>query len=124
MASPEYSRVFVAEGTIPAYSIVKMGAADFGALQATAVTESFLGVTGEIAAASGERVDVVVDGPAFVLAGGTITRGDYLTSDSSGRAITAAPSAGVNNEIIGKAYQSAVVGDVFEASIEIGKIQG
>ena len=82
-----------AEGAINAYSIVKPGASG-GVLQAGAATDKLLGVTTEIAAASGDNCDVQVEGVVLVKAGGAIAAGDPLTSDASGNAVTAAPAAG------------------------------
>lgn len=56
---------------------------------------------------NGSYVSVVVLGTAIVEAGGTITTGDNLTSDSLGRAIVA--SAGT--EINGRALNSAETGE-------------
>ena len=113
-----------AEGAINKYSIVKFGANDYGVLQAGASTDKILGVTTEIAAASGEPCDVITDGFASLALGGTVTRGDWLTSDASGNAVTAAPSTGVNAQVVGKALQSGVAGDVIEVLVEVGVIQG
>jgi hypothetical protein len=112
-----------AEGSIAAYTIVK-GTATGGVLQAAAVGDKLLGVTTDIAAVTGENCDVVINGPTFVKAGGTIAIGDVLTSDASGQAVVAAPSAGTNNRIIGTALEIAASGDVFRASILAGSFQG
>ena len=126
MARPDFDSIlpFTAEGAIVAYSIVKFGSNDFGALQAAASTDKLAGITTEIDAASGERVDVQTDGTAFLKINGTVTRGDWITSDASGLGVTAAPATGVNAEVVGKALQSGVAGDVIEVLIEIGRIQG
>lgn len=113
-----------AEGTIAAYTIVKVGAADHGALAAAAVSDKIIGVAGSVGAASGERVDVIMSGIATVLYGGTVARGDVLTTDSSGRAVTAAPAAGTNNRTIGIAQISGVVGDLGAVNIALGAFQG
>ena len=52
-------------------------------------------------------------GVVEVTAGGTIKAGDPVTSDSSGQAIKAAPNAGVTVNVVGRAYEDAVSGDVF-----------
>lgn len=113
-----------AEGVIAAFTLVKPGAADMGVLAAAAVSDKIIGVSTDIAAASGERCDVILDGVADVLYGGTVTRGDPLTSDASGRAVTAAPGAGTNNSIIGRALISGVVGDIGQCIVSIGIMQG
>jgi len=97
-----------AEGSIIAYSIVKEGASDFGALQAAGPNDAIIGVNGEIAASSTDPVDVIRLGPAFLTAGGTITRGDRLTSDANGKAVTASESI-VQTAVVGAAAGNVTV---------------
>lgn len=123
--NPLLTKSYDAEGTIADHTIVKFGAADNGVLAATAATESLVGVTdapGDVV--SGDRVDVVQGGISDVLYGGTVTRGDLLTADASGRAVTAAPTVGVNNGVIGRAIVSGVVGDIGKVLIVPSQIQG
>lgn len=115
---------FKAEAAIAAYRIVKHGAADDQVLQGAAVGDALFGVSTDIAAAINERCDVIMDGQADVEYGGTITRGALLTSDASGRAVAAAPAAGVNNRIIGVAMVSGVLGDIGSVSLSPGSVQG
>jgi hypothetical protein len=124
VANLELIKSYNAEGAIAAYTIVKMGANDFGVAQAVAATDKLVGVTREIAAVLNEPVDVVHEGIANVKAGGPITRGDLITSDASGNAVTAAPGAGTNNRIIGFARMSGVAGDVIEVMLSLGSFQG
>ncbi len=74
--------------------------------------------------ASGERVDVIEHGIAEVEFGGTVARGDPLTADADGKAIKAAPAAGVNARIIGWAGVSVVAGDIAKVRINLSQIQG
>lgn len=111
-------------GPITANTIVKMGAADGLVVPAAAVSDAMIGVTTDIAAATADRCDVILHGVADVLYGGTVTRGDMLTSDASGRAVTAAPAAGTNNRIIGIAILSGVVGDIGQVVLSQGSTQG
>ncbi len=124
MANPGLIKTYDASGAIAAYTVVKFTTTDFQVAQAAAVGDALCGITTEVAAADTERVDVIHDGIAYVLAGGTIAAGDPLTVDSSGRAVKAAPATGVNNNCIGRARQSAVVGDVFEAIVDFFSLQG
>jgi len=121
--NPLLTKNYVAEAAISPFRIVKLGAADGQVLQAAAATDALLGVT-DLAAAVNERVDVHTHGLVDVEYGGTIARGDALTADASGRAITAAPAAGVNNRIIGFAEVAGVVGDIGKVDIAKGQIQG
>ena len=100
MANRGLIKSFTAESAVAAYRIVKHGAADTVVAQATAVTDSLLGVTSQLAGVINTRVDVVLGDSTDVEYGATVTRGDWLTTDSVGRAVTAAPAAGVNNNEI------------------------
>lgn len=107
------------------YRIAKFGSSDGVVIQGAAATDSLIGVFDIPAAAvSGNRVDVVRNGFCQVEYGGTVTRGDLLTSDSVGRAVTAAPSAGVNNRVVGTAEVSGVVGDIVFMYVSCGSVQG
>jgi hypothetical protein len=124
MPNPLLRKNYTAGGAIAARRIVKPGAADGAVLQAAAATDALIGVCGSIGPASGERVDVVKSGIAEVEFGGNVTRGDPLTSDGSGKAVTAAPGAGSNVRIIGYAEVSGVSGDIGDALIAPGVMQG
>jgi Na+-translocating ferredoxin:NAD+ oxidoreductase RnfC subunit len=67
---------------------------------------------------------VVLDGIAEVKLGGTVTRGQRLTCDSASKAVAAAPSAGVNNQIIGIALKSGVADDVIPVLLDKSTLQG
>jgi len=124
MSNLGLSKTYNAEGAIPPFTIVKPGANDFGVLQAAAATDKLIGVTTELSANANEPVDVIHEGVANIKAGGNVTRGDLVTSDANGNAVTAAPAAGTNNRIIGIARMSGVAGDVIEVLISPGSFQG
>lgn len=109
---------------IGAYLIVKPGADDATVVLATASTDALMGTNDELGRAIGENADIVKVGIAPVRFGGVVTRGDPLTSDANGRAITAAPAAGVNARIIGFAEVSAVADDIGPYLVSPGRIQG
>lgn len=124
-STPGLIKNYSAEGAVAKFRIVKFGAADGGVLQATASTEALIGVNDRIAAAvSGDRIDVVRNGLTPVEYGGTVAAGDWLTSDASGRAVAAAPGAGVNANVIGRAEIAGVVGDIGSVVVQLGRIQG
>lgn len=107
---------FEASAIIAPFKIVKFSDASATSkiAIASANTDPIAGVTGSIGAvAIGDMTDVTLSGGAKVTAGGTITAGALLTSDASGNAIVAVPTAGVFMSIIGKALEPAVAGDVF-----------
>jgi len=124
MANNGLTKSYLAEGAISANRIVKVGAADYGVLQAAAVGDKLIGISTEIDTASGERIDVVHEGIADLKLGGTVARGDLLTSDASGQGVTAAPAGGTNNRIVGMAQISGASGDIIPVLLAIGSFQG
>ncbi|MEQ1890289.1 MAG: DUF2190 domain-containing protein [Alphaproteobacteria bacterium] len=124
MTNPMLSKNYRAEAAVAKRRIVKMGATDGAVVVGAAATDLIFGVSADIDAAITERVDVHVAGIAEVEFGGTVTRGGPVTSDATGRAVAAAPGAGVNNRIIGFALVSAVVGDVAPVILSQGVMQG
>ena len=110
---------YLSQGTIPPYRIVKFGEADRTVVMAAAATDLLIGVTGRYKGnvVAGNQVDVVRDDYCEVEYGGTVTRGQALTADSSGRAIAAITTG---SRIIGYAEVSAVVGDIGWMTVELG----
>lgn len=123
LKNTELSLEQVAEATITEGQILKNGSAGLQVLPAASVSDKSIGVA-EHDAASGEGIRMQVAGRAKYKAGGTIAKGDLLTSDASGRAVTAAPAQGDNNRIIGYATESAVVNDLFSGMIYASEKQG
>lgn len=129
VSNPILTTTYTAAGTIDQYTIVKFDASDNTVVEAAAATDSLVGVAyipgvSGTQKVSGDRLEVVISGVAEVKAGGTITRGALVTSDASGQAVAAAPSAGVNNQVIGLALVSALSGDVFPVLLAPQQIQG
>lgn len=125
MRNPGLQKNYTAEAAIPAYRIVKFGAADGGVLQAAAATDKLIGVTDRLAAAAAnDRIDVIRTGIAEVQYGGTVAAGDLLTADASGRAIVATAAAGSNVRVIGVAEVAGVVDDTGSMLIVPGAFQG
>jgi hypothetical protein len=124
MNNPGLIKTFVAGAAITKRRIVKFGSSDDAVIQGAAATDSLIGVTTEVDSASGERVDVILSGAADVEFGGTIARGALLTSDSNGKAVTASPSAGANNRVIGIAAVSGVSGDIGSVILAQSSLQG
>lgn len=113
-------KTFIAAGAISEYRIVKYGAKDRDALQASAASDKFAGVAGlprGASAVTGDSIDVIKSGVADVLYGGTVAVGDFLTSDAQGRAVVAA----VGDFMIGVAQVAGVVGDLGGVHINYGK---
>ncbi|RAM63213.1 DUF2190 family protein [Herbaspirillum rubrisubalbicans] len=115
---------YAAETALAKFRIVCYGATDGSVKQAAASTDLMIGVTEGFAYAAGDRADIVRSGPAEIEFGGPVTRGQPLTSDAVGRAIAAAPAAGVNARIIGYAEVSGVLGDIGSVYVGAEMIQG
>lgn len=109
-------------GAVPANSLVKFSA-DYTVVVAAATTDLIIGVSSDIAAASGDRCDVILSGVANVVLGGTVARGEPVTADTGGVGIKAAPAAGVNARIVGYAMISGVSGDIIPVLLSQGEMQ-
>lgn len=104
---------FRAGAALPPFTIVKLGATDTDVLAAAGAGDGIIGVTGEVAAAQGERVDVHMGEIADVRFGGPVVRGvTPITSDAAGAGVAAAPAAGALARILGIPLVSAAAGDV------------
>jgi hypothetical protein len=118
------AKAFNASGAISPYRIVRITSAD-NVEQAAAVSHTLIGVNSDLTVASGERVEIMTHGIAWVEAGAAIAVGLPVTSDASGRGVAAAPAAGTNNRIIGFALEAAVAaGDQIRVLLSPGQIQG
>lgn len=124
MHNPLLTKNFIAGAAVTKRRIVKLGADDDHVIQGAAVADALIGVAAELDAAADERIDVHIAGAVEVEYGGAVTRGDPITSDATGRAVVAAPVAGVNNSVIGRAMNSGVLGDIGAVLISPGRIQG
>ena len=92
------------------YLLVKLGATAGGCLLSTANTDLIIGAI-QNKPASGEGADIPLTGTALVKAGGTLSKGAYLTADSASKAISEGTE---DKQIFGIALEDAVVDDVFE----------
>ena len=124
MATPQLIKNYTAEAAVNRFRIVQWGANDGTVKHAVLATDKSIGVIEAFGAATGERVDIVRSGIADVEYGAPVTRGDPLTADAQGRAVTAAPAPGTNNRIVGYAEVSGVLGDIGCISVNPETIQG
>jgi hypothetical protein len=122
MRNEGLQKTLIAGGTVAANRIVKFGSSDTAVVQAAAATDLLIGVSDNLGAASGEPLDIIMDGIAFVVYGGNVTRGQLLTADSDGKAVAAAPAAEGSNRIIGVAMLSGVSGDIGSVLISQGSV--
>jgi hypothetical protein len=99
------------------YCIVKADVSnDQAIVLAAAATDPVVGILVNLPKAT-KAANVQWLGSCKVIAGGTVTRGDKVTSDSSGHAITTTSSG---NTVVGIALSSAVSGDIFEILLTPG----
>jgi hypothetical protein len=103
MSNVLLAKSYLAGAAIDPSRIVVLTAADTVGL-ATTATAASIGITDEITVASGQRVDVIVAGIAWVTAGAAVTLGAPLTADAQGRAVAA---AAVGDRIVGFALEAA-----------------
>ncbi len=116
---PILTENFTAGGAINPYRICKPGAADGAAIQGAAAADKSFGISDSLGAdAVNDRVDIYTMGTVEVEYGGAVTRGDQLTSDANGKAVTAA----AGNRTIGLARISGVDGDIGLCQIAPGTV--
>lgn len=103
---------------IRAMRCVVEGAADGFGAEAVGATANIIGVSSELDTAVGERASVIMAGNiAPIIYGGTVARGDALTSDAQGRAVTTTTTGA---RIVGTAEVSGVVNDIGSVVINPG----
>jgi hypothetical protein len=125
MNNPDRIKNYIAESAIGQYRIGKFGSTDDMIVQANAASDSLIGVCCQPGgAAIGDRADMVLTGATEVEYGGSVARGDRLTTDASGRAVTASPSTGVINNIIGLAMESGIAGTIGSVLFAQSQIKG
>lgn len=118
-------KTFVASGALAHRRQVKATATEGVVALATDPTDDIIGVVDyPSGAANGERVDVVLFGPAEVEGGGAVPFGKLFTCDANGRAVVAAPAAGINNGVGGRTLATVASGDFFRAFVNPTRIQG
>lgn len=122
--NPGLTKNYTTDEAIGAHLIVKAGSADFYIGLADAATDAIIGVSELGGTAAGDNIDIIHGGIATVKLGGTVSRGDYITATTNGLGVAAAPSAGTNNQVVGKALQAGVTGDEIDVLINIQQIQG
>lgn len=123
MRNEGLQKTLIAGAAIEPNRIVKFDAAADTVIKAAAATDKMIGVADNLgASASGDRLDVIMDGIALVTYGGNVAAGDLLTSDSSGRAVAAAPAATASARVIGIAMEAGVSGDIGSVRLSPGSV--
>ena len=95
--------------------LVKLGSDSKHVTVATATSENSLGFSQTVVSVIGDAVEVaMVGGGAKMLAGGTISKGDYLMFATGGKVVTA---TGSGVKVVGQANEDAVLNDVFSGEV-------
>lgn len=115
---------YKAGADIDRYLIVKFGGDDETVVPAAAATDNLIGIGQETDVKSGDHIDVSHGLVHQVRAGGSISAGGPLTSDSAGKAVAAAPANDTNMNIIGWALSDGADGDIIPLIVAPGQIQG
>ncbi len=112
-------KTYVASGAIQPRRFIKFGANDSLAVQSGATDAgATIGVSDSLGAADTHRVEAYVQDFADVEFGGTVARGAFVKPDAQGRAV----AAGAGESYCGKAWASAVSGDITSIKIERGVV--
>ena len=92
------------------YTFMKYAGTAGQVVQAAASTDHVYGVL-QNKPKLGEAAEIRILGTSKVVSGGTVTEGDYVTSNGSGQAVTTTTT---KDHVLGIAMESAVVNDIFE----------
>lgn len=115
---------FAGQGAIAANSVIAFGTADNTVALATGPTSKIIGTSDNLDHTDGEQVDLEMRPMGEVKLGAAVTRGDRLTSNAAGLAVTAAPAAGVNAHTFGIAAKSGVATEVIPYIRALSVLQG
>lgn len=118
-------RAVTAIATTKENHIVKLDTSnDNAVLLAAADTDPLFGILRtEPTNTANQEVAVAIDGVSKVKLGGTVARGDYLTSDSAGAAIKITIAQTTVAYTIGQALQSGVSGDIISVQLRPAAVE-
>jgi hypothetical protein len=110
MRNEGLTKTLLAGAAILKNRIVVFGADDTHVIMASTATGTSIGISDNLGATAAEdTIDVIMNDIALVTLGGTVTAGDLLTADATGRAITTTTAT---NRVIGVAMESGVIDDI------------
>ena len=124
IAVPRFTAPYTADADLAPYLITKFGSIDGNVAVAASATDNLLGVSENVPVAAGQTATICHTGSIYVTYGASVTAGQYVTSDAQGRAVPAAPAAGANVSVLGRALETGIVGDIRPVLLNIGQIQG
>jgi hypothetical protein len=102
-------KTFHAPAAVAGYTLVTFAAGVNTVETADNVADPILGLTTSVGSQGNGRCDVIVGGVSEARIGGTVTKGEVLTTDATGRAITATQTT---DRVLGMAMADAVIGDI------------
>lgn len=108
---------YTAPAALAGRRIVKFVAGGVGA--AAAATDLAIGVSDTLDATAGQTVDVIMNGSAEVVLGGTVAAGAPITSDANGAGVNAGTAG---NIAIGYALAAGVAGDIIDVALARHKV--
>ncbi|EXL08215.1 hypothetical protein BG46_01420 [Brucella anthropi] len=113
-------KTFVAAGAIGHRRLVKFTGNDGEVALATAATDLLAGVVDfPSGAKAGDRIDVVIFGPAEVVAGGAIAPGISFSAGADGAAVAAAAAGDTTGGFV---LTAAASGDFVRAFVQRGSV--
>jgi hypothetical protein len=127
MRNQGLTKAFKTQSAIPASRFVKYGPANVegDVIACSAASDFIIGVSDSASNIGAlENVDVALTGIMPIKYGATVTRGQLLMSDSTGRAIPAAAASGTNIRTAGIAMVSGVIDDEGSIFLQPGSFQG
>lgn len=122
MSTPGLIKAHKAAGAVAPRRLVALNASG-NVVQASATADAIIGVS-ELGADAGKTCDVIHSHIADIEFGGAVNPGDFVTADAEGKAVAAAPAAGVNARVGGIAILDAVAGDIRPVLLNLTQIQG
>ncbi len=120
-----------------AFTIAKFDADDDTMVVATSSSDELIGIFQHTTSAAGEEVRIMLTGISRLKLGGTVTRGQLITSDANGQGVAATQHTHTENtaatytqnattqsasavRVIGKALASGVAGDIIPVLLAQG----
>lgn len=117
--NPLLTKSYTAGAAISPCRLLKAHTSDGVVIQATDGSAAYFGVSAEnLSVASGDMVDAIKSGIAWVELGDTVARGDKIKADAVGRGVTVTIAAGTTVHVAGTAQVSGVVGDIIPVMLE------
>lgn len=101
--------------TLQEFRAVKFGSSDKHVVKSSAATDKHVGISQNAGVSADDPIEVALPGGGGkAKLGGTVTRGDALTSDANGKLITTTTAG---DQVVAKAMASGVLDDVIGVEV-------